>query len=83
MDKETRDNFDEPSFGTEVEALLHANKEFTQTITRQAERIAELKCAMDDLLGSPMGAVPKSAEKFYDSKSGRFAARKSLARIEQ
>ena len=49
-----------------------------QTISRQAERIAELKLAMDDLLGSPMGVVPKSAEKFYDSKSGRFAARKSL-----
>lgn len=32
-----------------------------------------LRVAMDDLLNSPKGHVPKSAEKYYNSKHGVFA----------
>ena len=35
-------------------------------------RIVRMNTAMQDLLESPKGIVPESAQEFYDSRSGKF-----------
>lgn len=34
--------------------------------------LMDLLLAMNDLLASPKGVVPESAEKFYNSRTGKF-----------
>lgn len=43
-----------------------------ETRTEMTRRIVAMNAAMNDLLKSPKGVVPESAERFYDGNEGVF-----------